>query len=193
MPQGHLPRGGGKCVAVSRCSPHLDHLHAHHDRRTRTADRAPPPVGGCTDGIRRAGVGTHRLAGRRAYPLGATYDGAGTNFSLFSEVADRVELCLIGKDGSEERDQPRRGRRLRLALLSAHRHPGAALRLPGVRPVGSRRRASLRSEQAAARPLREVLPRRLRLQPGAVLLRLERRGPGAAAARRRWSTRWATP
>ena len=34
-----------------------------------------------------------------AYPLGATYDGAGTNFSLFSEVAERVELCLIGKDG----------------------------------------------------------------------------------------------
>src|SRR5712675_1618662 len=37
------------------------------------------------------------------YPLGATYDGAGTNFSLFSEVAERVELCLIAKDGSEER------------------------------------------------------------------------------------------
>ena len=42
------------------------------------------------------------MAGQ-AYPLGATYDGAGTNFSLFSEVADRVELCLIAKDGSEER------------------------------------------------------------------------------------------
>ncbi|TPG32243.1 glycogen debranching protein GlgX [Mycolicibacterium hodleri] len=38
-----------------------------------------------------------------AYPLGATYDGAGTNFSLFSEVAQKVELCLIGKDGTEER------------------------------------------------------------------------------------------
>jgi len=37
------------------------------------------------------------------YPLGATYDGAGTNFSLFSEVAEEVELCLIAKDGSEER------------------------------------------------------------------------------------------
>ncbi|MCV6999987.1 glycogen debranching protein GlgX [Mycolicibacterium alvei] len=37
------------------------------------------------------------------YPLGATYDGAGTNFSLFSEVAERVELCLIAKDGSEHR------------------------------------------------------------------------------------------
>jgi isoamylase len=38
-----------------------------------------------------------------AYPLGATYDGAGTNFSLFSEVADRVELCLIARDGTETR------------------------------------------------------------------------------------------
>ncbi|MDT5311785.1 MAG: isoamylase [Mycobacterium sp.] len=38
-----------------------------------------------------------------AYPLGATYDGAGTNFSLFSEVAEKVELCLIGRDGVEQR------------------------------------------------------------------------------------------
>jgi isoamylase len=30
------------------------------------------------------------------YPLGATWDGAGTNFALFSEVAERVELCLFG-------------------------------------------------------------------------------------------------
>src|SRR5690348_4276803 len=38
-----------------------------------------------------------------SYPLGATYDGAGTNFALFSEVADRVELCLFGEDGTESR------------------------------------------------------------------------------------------
>lgn len=37
------------------------------------------------------------------YPLGATYDGAGTNFSVFSEVATKVELCLIGRDGVEKR------------------------------------------------------------------------------------------
>jgi isoamylase len=33
------------------------------------------------------------------YPLGATWDGAGTNFALFSEVAERVELCLRDADG----------------------------------------------------------------------------------------------
>ncbi len=38
-----------------------------------------------------------------SYPLGATYDGAGTNFGLFSEVADRVELCLFDEDGTETR------------------------------------------------------------------------------------------
>jgi pullulanase/glycogen debranching enzyme len=37
------------------------------------------------------------------YPLGAYYDGAGTNFSLFSEVATRVELCLFDDDGRETR------------------------------------------------------------------------------------------
>jgi glycogen operon protein len=37
----------------------------------------------------------------QAYPLGATYDGAGTNFAIFSEVADRIELCLLHDDGSE--------------------------------------------------------------------------------------------
>ena len=37
-----------------------------------------------------------------AYPLGATFDGSGTNFALFSEVAERVELCLVdvADDGS---------------------------------------------------------------------------------------------
>jgi len=38
-----------------------------------------------------------------SYPLGATYDGSGTNFSLFSEVASKVELCLFDDDGNEER------------------------------------------------------------------------------------------
>ncbi|MBI3692788.1 MAG: glycogen debranching enzyme, partial [Mycolicibacterium aromaticivorans] len=37
----------------------------------------------------------------KAYPLGASYDGYGTNFALFSEVAERVELCLFDDDGAE--------------------------------------------------------------------------------------------
>jgi glycogen operon protein len=36
----------------------------------------------------------------KPYPLGAYWDGSGTNFSVFSEVADRVELCLFDSDGA---------------------------------------------------------------------------------------------
>jgi isoamylase len=36
-----------------------------------------------------------------AYPLGANFDGAGTNFAVFSEIADGVELCLFEADGTE--------------------------------------------------------------------------------------------
>ncbi|MCK9928225.1 glycogen debranching protein GlgX [Frankia sp. Mgl5] len=37
------------------------------------------------------------------YPLGATFDGSGTNFAIFSEVAERVELCLFDAVGAERR------------------------------------------------------------------------------------------
>ena len=39
----------------------------------------------------------------RPFPLGATWDGGGTNFSLFSEHAERVELCLFDDDDDETR------------------------------------------------------------------------------------------
>jgi isoamylase len=60
----------------------------------------------------------HEIAAKQAgmkiwpgspYPLGATYDGGGTNFALFSEVAERVELCLFDDEGKETRvDLPER-------------------------------------------------------------------------------------
>ncbi len=46
---------------------------------------------------------TQRVWPGTPYPLGATYDGTGTNFALFSEVATRVELCLFESDGTETR------------------------------------------------------------------------------------------
>ena len=39
----------------------------------------------------------------KPYPLGATWDGAGVNFSLFSENATKVELCLFDAAGKESR------------------------------------------------------------------------------------------
>ncbi|HKJ23039.1 MAG TPA: glycogen debranching protein GlgX [Gammaproteobacteria bacterium] len=38
----------------------------------------------------------------RAYPLGATWDGEGVNFSLFSKHAERVELCIFDSRGRRE-------------------------------------------------------------------------------------------
>src|ERR1700733_15263355 len=61
--------------------------------------------GGCTVRVRRscpAADRAMRIKPGRSYPLGATYDGSGTNFSLFSEIAQRVELALIAEDGSQE-------------------------------------------------------------------------------------------
>jgi pullulanase/glycogen debranching enzyme len=37
----------------------------------------------------------------KPYPLGGTYDAEGTNFSLFSEAAERVELCLFDGHGTQ--------------------------------------------------------------------------------------------
>ena len=39
----------------------------------------------------------------RPFPLGPTWDGEGTNFSLFSEHAERVELCLFDSADRELR------------------------------------------------------------------------------------------
>ena len=58
-----------------------------------------------------------------AYPLGATYDGVGTNFALFSEVAELVELCLFDEEGKETR--------LRLEEVDGFVHHGY---LSGVGP-----------------------------------------------------------
>ncbi len=59
----------------------------------------------------------------RPYPLGASYDGEGTNFALFSEVAERVDLVLADDDG--------RHRTVRLTEVDGFVWHGY---LPGVGP-----------------------------------------------------------
>jgi isoamylase len=41
------------------------------------------------------------------YPLGATWDGTGTNFALFSEVAEQVDLCLLSGEEDAELTETR--------------------------------------------------------------------------------------
>lgn len=46
---------------------------------------------------------THRIWPGKPYPLGASWDGCGVNFAIFSEHACRVDLCLFESvDGSSE-------------------------------------------------------------------------------------------
>jgi isoamylase len=62
----------------------------------------------------------------RPYPMGATWDGNGVNFSLFSRAAERVELCLFDESGVETR--------IDLADRTADRWHGYIARLaPGQR------------------------------------------------------------
>lgn len=48
-------------------------------------------------------ITTHRPG--RPYPLGATWDGEGVNFALFSEHAEKVELCFYDERGRRERQR----------------------------------------------------------------------------------------
>jgi isoamylase len=59
----------------------------------------------------------------KPFPLGAMWDGQGTNFSLFSEHADRVELCLFDDADDETR--------VELTERTAHNWHGY---LPGIGP-----------------------------------------------------------
>ena len=87
-----------------------------------------------------------------AYPLGATYDGTGTNFSLFSEVAERVDLCLIDEAGGERRVELEE-----VTALCWHAY------LPGVEP-GQRYGFRVHGEWRPDRGLR-ANPKKLLLDP----------------------------
>ena len=49
--------------------------------------------------------GKRKILPGRAYPLGATFDGIGTNFAIFSRNAEKVELCLFDKNGKQETER----------------------------------------------------------------------------------------
>src|SRR5258708_27260329 len=91
----------------------------------------------------------------RPYPLGAAYDGGGTNFSLFSEVADEVELCLFDGRGG--------GERLRLEEVDAfcwHAYPPAVAPRPRYGQPGPGPRAPERGQRCKpAKPLPDPSPK----------------------------------
>src|SRR4029453_15803848 len=91
-----------------------------------------PPLSSHPDAnVDRAAVRCHEGAGMKTrpgspYPLGATWDGEGVNFALFSENATSVELCLF--EGSKGNDELARVRVTEQTDLVWHVY------LPGIRP-----------------------------------------------------------
>ena len=145
----------------------LDHAPRH--ARARLRGPAGP--------VRSAAEVTEIWPGR-PFPLGPTWDGEGTNFSLFSENAERVELCLFDEEDDETR--------VELCERTAfHWHgylPGVG---PGQRygyrvhgPYDPRERAPLQPAQAADRPVREVDRGQGPLEPRQRAARTSRRGRG---------------
>jgi isoamylase len=45
---------------------------------------------------------SQRISAGSPHPLGATWDGRGTNFALFSSTAEKIELCLFDRSGRTE-------------------------------------------------------------------------------------------
>ncbi len=88
----------------------------HRDRRgTPATSRVPRSCGACLLSARSEPRPCNRASDRcdpmsqiearpgSPFPQGADWDGDGTNFSLFSENAKRVELCLFDDEGVEQR------------------------------------------------------------------------------------------
>ena len=98
-------QGPGSGRGLSRARPAVDEPadpaearpspREYHDQTRLAAHRSPP--------ARAHYCGAMQIWTGKSYPLGATFDGSGTNFALFSEAAERVELCLFDEDGAERR------------------------------------------------------------------------------------------
>ena len=117
-----------------------------------------------------------------SYPLGATYDGAGTNFALFSEVAERVELCLFDDDGKESRVDLREVDGFvwhgYLPGISPGQRYGYRVHGPYNPPAGQR----CNPAKLLLDPYAKAIDGQVRLGPAGVLLLL--REPGPAQQRR---------
>ena len=115
-----IARTVGRCIVVDDRSPRcLIEQFSGEDGRVNSA-----VVPSASSERARVWVG-------RPFPLGATYDGSGTNFALFSSVADGVELCLFGDDRTAADRADREERRIELHEVDGHIWHAY---LPDVRP-----------------------------------------------------------
>ena len=91
-------------------------VEAVEARRARAAIRAGPLSAAAKRASARArmiGVRGPVIETGEPRPLGATWDGKGVNFALFSAHAEKVELCLFDQRGRRELAPPRAARSYR--------------------------------------------------------------------------------
>ena len=115
------------------------------------------------------------------YPLGATYDGWGTNFALFSEVADHVDLCLFDTNGSETQIPMPESTGFVWHAYLPQVGPGQRYGYRVHGPRNTSERPALQRSQTPPGPIREGDRRRSHVEPGGLCLPLWR--PGWAAHR----------
>ena len=89
------------------------------------------------------------------YPLGATWDGSGTNFAVFSQSRRVGRPVPVRRSRQRDPLRAARGRRLRVARLPGRGRARPAVRLPGPRGLRPRPGAAGQLRQAPARPLRQ--------------------------------------
>ena len=120
-PRSRMRSSGAKLALASK----VRDLAAAVLRRTLTLERSPDM----------------RVWPGQPYPLGATWDGEGVNFAIFSENATGVSLCLFDAHGDakeRERIPIARAQRPDLALLPSRCAPRTAVRLSRGRAVLAR-------------------------------------------------------
>src|SRR5579875_3096807 len=91
------PSGVGWILSISRTTPGVQPIRGLASPAAATVVRRSPPTR-----VRLKESPVQSWPGT-PYPLGATFDGSGTNFALYSEAAETVELCLFEEDGTETR------------------------------------------------------------------------------------------
>ena len=114
-------------------------------RRGCVAERSGPGPAG----------GTVEVWPGKPYPLGATYDGVGTNFAVFSEVAERGRAVPVRRRRQRDAHRPARDARATSGTATCPASARPALRLPGPRPLRPGPGPLVQPGQAAARPLRQ--------------------------------------
>ena len=72
----------------------------------------------------------------KPFPLGPSWDGQGTNFSIFSENAARVELCLYDEQDAEKRLLGPRPLQEQSELVDQHGHQDDVEQIAPVEVVG---------------------------------------------------------